>query len=76
MYALCNAGVVSPDRPPLLLPVMPSVYGSSSGSDQQDLDHPVAIVGFGKLVDVYASKQKPKKITIYCDDFRYDKILL
>eukprot|EP00877_Chromochloris_zofingiensis_P010400 jgi/Chrzof1/5613/Cz16g08340.t1 len=65
-----NAGVVSPDRPPLLLPVMPSVYGSSSGSDQQDLDHPVAIVGFGKLVDVYASKQKPKKITIYCDDFR------
>lgn len=31
----------------------------------------VAIVGFGRMVEVYSSKQKPKRLTIYCDDFRW-----
>jgi DNA-dependent protein kinase catalytic subunit len=31
----------------------------------------VAIVGFGRRVEVYSSKQKPKLLTVYCDDFRW-----
>ena len=30
----------------------------------------VHIVGFGKTVHVFSSKQKPKKLTIYGSDFR------
>ncbi len=34
---------------------------------------PPAIVGFGRLTHVFESKQRPKKITVYCDDFRYGR---
>ena len=49
----------------LLLPSMPSIQ-----SIFRPLQPVVHIVGFGKTVHVFSSKQKPKKLTIYGSDFR------
>ncbi|GMH34457.1 hypothetical protein BSKO_02291 [Bryopsis sp. KO-2023] len=46
----------------LFLPRMASVGGGGGF-------HDVAVVGFGKTVDIFSSKQKPKKLTIYAEDF-------
>jgi len=48
------------------MPWMPSVGGSGEGTNAAD----VHIVGFGTTVDVFQSKQLPKKLTIFGDDFR------
>jgi len=40
--------------------------GGLSGSLPPD----VHVVGFGKTVSVFSSKQKPKELTIYGSDFR------
>eukprot|EP00798_Chlamydomonas_sp_ICE-L_P011150 gene11149-18769_t len=63
-YGASSAG------PCLLLPAMGSVHaGGPLGGDES----PPCIVGFGTLVHVFDSKQRPKRITVYCDDFRcYD----
>lgn len=50
----------------LLMPAMPSVQASASLAAAQA----VHVAGFGKVVDVFSSKQRPKKLTIYGDDFR------
>lgn len=49
----------------LLLPSMPSIQ-----SIFRPLQPAVHIVGFGKTVHVFRSKQKPKKLTMYGSDFR------
>jgi hypothetical protein len=44
---------------------------TTAGFDVLDLvDSGVSIVGFGRMVQVYNSKQLPKRITIYGSDFR------
>ena len=48
----------------LVMPQMPTVHSSQAGLP------PKFVVGFGKMVDVFSSKQRPKKLTIYGDDFR------
>ena len=48
----------------LVMPEMPNVHTSQADSP------PKHVVGFGKMVDVFSSKQRPKKLTIYGDDFR------
>ena len=48
------------------MPWMPHVGGSGPGASAGDIH----ITGFGKSVDVFQSKQLPKKITIFGDDFR------
>ena len=40
--------------------------GTTSGALPPD----VAVVGFGRTVHVFGSKQRPKKLTIYGSDFR------
>lgn len=45
----------------LLLPRMASTESSSDRIDAK-------IVGFGKTVTIFSSKQKPKMLTIYTDD--------
>lgn len=60
------------DRPPLLLPVMPNPYNSHGGSTAAaDLagQQATAIVGFGRMVSVFGSKQKPKLLRMYGSDF-------
>ncbi len=47
-----------------MMPEMPAVGRASPGSA------PIHVVGFGKLVDVFTSKQRPKKLVIYGDDFK------
>ena len=49
-----------------MMPWMPSVGGSEGGGGLAG----VHIVSFGKLVDVFQSKQMPKKLTVFGDDFR------
>ncbi|KAK9829312.1 hypothetical protein WJX72_005143 [[Myrmecia] bisecta] len=58
-----GAGSLEGER--LLLPSMPSMQSIAGGPPQD-----IHIVGFGKTVDVFSSKQKPKKLTIYGSDFR------
>jgi len=41
------------------------------GGGYADGEREVCIVGFGRQVHVYNSKQKPKLLTVYCDDFRW-----
>ncbi|KAL3131372.1 hypothetical protein ABBQ38_007687 [Trebouxia sp. C0009 RCD-2024] len=54
----------------LVMPHMPNVHSKLGQSP------PTCVVGFGKMVDVFSSKQRPKKLTIYGDDFRkYEWIL-
>ena len=48
----------------LVMPQMPNVHSSQAGLPLK------YVVGFGKMVDVFSSKQRPKKLTIYGDDFR------
>lgn len=48
----------------LVMPQMPNVHSSQAGVPAK------YVVGFGKMVDVFSSKQRPKKLTIYGDDFR------
>ena len=48
------------------MPWMPSM-GTLAGSLPPD----VHVVGFGKTVSVFSSKQKPKELTVYGSDFRY-----
>ena len=48
------------------MPWMPSGGGSDDGGGGGD----VAIVGFGKSVEIFSSKQLPKKLTVFGDDFR------
>lgn len=48
-----------------MMPAMPSVQGPSI-----EATVPVHVAGFGKVVDVFSSKQRPKKLTIYGDDFK------
>jgi len=59
--AVCTGGVQGEQ---LVLPHMPNVNSSSSGAV------PVHVVSFGKMVDVFSSKQRPKKLIIYGDDFK------
>ena len=63
---VCGAGAGAGQEGQLVLPAMPSVQGSSSGA----AGRPVCVAGFGKVVDVFTSKQRPKKLTIYGDDFK------
>ena len=49
----------------LLVPWMPSVGGMQGAPPPE-----VSVVGFGRSVHVFGSKQRPKKITIYGSDFR------
>ena len=49
---------------PLVMPEMPNVNRRHAGAE------PIHVAGFGKIVDVFSSKQRPKKLTIYGDDFR------
>jgi len=58
---VCTGGVQGEQ---LVLPHMPNVNSSSSAAE------PVHVVSFGKMVDVFSSKQRPKKLTIYGDDFK------
>ena len=44
---------------------MPSIAGLAAGPPQ-----PVHITGFGQTMNVFNSKQRPIKLTIYGDDFR------
>lgn len=44
----------------LLIPAMPGIGGGASD---------VTVVGFGKSVHVFSSKQAPKKLTIFGSDF-------
>lgn len=50
----------------LLMPAMPSVQASNSLAATAA----VYVAGFGKVVDIFGSKQRPKKLTIYGDDFK------
>jgi hypothetical protein len=65
-------------RPPCIPPRRTHIKlcQASSGRHAHPLLAPrhaqVCILGFGRGADVYASKQKPKRLTIYCDDFRCD----
>lgn len=52
------------DAEQLVLPEMPNVSSSSAGLV------PVHVVSFGKMMDVFSSKQRPKKLIIYGDDFK------
>ena len=45
------------------MPWMPSVASADGASD-------VRVTGFGKTVQVFASKQLPKKLEFFGDDFR------
>ena len=45
---------------------MTTVQSVAAGPPQE-----TDIVGFGKSVHVFASKQQPKKLTIYADDYRW-----
>ncbi len=45
------------------MPWMPSVAGADGASD-------VRVTGFGKTVQVFSSKQLPKKLEFFGDDFR------
>ena len=47
------------------MPWMPSMGGM-----QGALPPEVAVVGFGRTVHVFGSKQRPKKLKIYGSDFR------
>lgn len=47
------------------MPAMPGI-GAGAGASGEP---PLTIVGFGKAVHVFSSKQAPKKITIYGSDF-------
>ncbi len=49
----------------LLVPSMPSM-GALAGNLPPD----VHVVGFGKTVNVFSSKQRPKELTIYGSDFK------
>ena len=51
------------DTEGLLMPWMPSVAGADGASD-------VRVTGFGKTVQVFSSKQLPKKLEFFGDDFR------
>ncbi len=51
------------DTDGLLMPWMPSVAGADGASD-------VRVTGFGKTVQVFSSKQLPKKLEFFGDDFR------
>lgn len=69
-------------RPPLLLPLMPSIFDAPgddgagvTGVTGDAAGRDVAVTGFGRTVEVYGSKQKPKRLTIYCDDFRWGRHL-
>jgi hypothetical protein len=51
---------------------MPSPYTSSSGgAAAADLaeEQATSIVGFGRMVNVFSSKQKPKLLRVYGSDF-------
>lgn len=54
--------VAMPGAEELLMPAMPGIGGGAGGG--------VGIVGFGKAVHVFTSKQQPKRLTIYGSDFR------
>lgn len=53
------------DGEQLLVPWMPSMGGLAGA-----LPPDVHIVGFGKTVNVFSSKQRPKELTIYGSDFK------
>ncbi|CAD7699532.1 unnamed protein product [Ostreobium quekettii] len=53
-----SPGMSSRER--LLLPGTPAIDGGEGT---------VAVVGFGQTVDVFMSKQRPKKLLVYGDDF-------
>jgi phosphatidylinositol kinase/protein kinase (PI-3 family) len=48
----------------LLIPAMPGIGGGTSE---------VTVVGFGKSVHVFSSKQAPKNLTIFGSDFASHK---
>lgn len=53
------------DGEQLLVPWMPSMGGLEG-----NLPPDVHIVGFGRTVNVFSSKQRPKELTIYGSDFK------
>ncbi len=56
---------------PLLMPWMPSISELTGA-----LPPEVHVVGFGKTASVFSSKQKPKELTIYGSDFRFQLLYL
>ena len=60
----CSAGA-DDTTDALEVPWMASVAGLAAGPPQ-----PACISSFGQTVHVFASKQRPIKITIYGNDFR------
>ncbi len=61
----------SGEQEQLLVPSMPSMRALAG-----DLPLDVHIVGFGKTVNVFSSKQRPKELIIYGSDFKYVFALL
>ena len=53
-----------------MMPWMPSVGSSEGGGGGGGGLAGVHVVSFGKTVDVFQSKQMPKKLTVFGDDFR------
>ncbi|KAK9796984.1 hypothetical protein WJX73_006710 [Symbiochloris irregularis] len=60
-----SAGASDAGGEPLVLPAMTSVQSVAAGPPAE-----LTIVAFGKAVHVFSSKQQPKRLTIYTDDFR------
>ncbi len=52
------------------MPWMPSIAALAAGPPQ-----PVRIVGFGQTAQIFSSKQRPIKLTIYGDDFKCAPLL-
>ena len=63
---LVNFPHCSGENASLLVPWMPTVARIIGGPPPQ-----AVIVGFGHTTHVFNSKQKPRKVTIFGDDFRY-----
>ena len=61
-----GAGTGTGQGAQLLMPAMPSVQASNSLAATAA----VHVTGFGKVVDVFNSKQRPKNLTMYGDDFK------
>ena len=62
-----GAGTGAGQGAQLLMPAMPTHVQASNSLAATAAVH---VAGFGKVVDVFGSKQRPKKLTIYGDDFK------
>ena len=68
MVILTVSGTLGQEQ--LVIPQMPNMHSSDPGKVT------VHVAGFGKMVDVFSSKQRPKKLTIYGDDFKYASCII